>query len=232
MISIVPNPHFSQTELRDVAQREYKTLFPARTGKPPSSYTSDLEARLRGLDWKVQDEIWELLGDRTGSTSTGRKRREWRVVVLVEVEGGEVVDENHAEEGEEEGRGWGGMITGPRDVMQTGGWKGAVKRLGARGRKLDGGGRRRRSNGGKRAPVTEYRLILRGREVKSCEDREEQGWRWYNRYSRPWREVDEKEEEEEEGKKLKKSTRRWSSVRRSDSGRAVDGGLGDKYVDF
>ena len=132
------------------------------------------------------------------------------------------------------------MITGPRDVMQTGGWKGALKRLGMSGRRLGCGGcvkdfRSRRGKGGKRAPLTEYRLILRGREVRSCDSghREEEGWRWYNRYSRPWREVDEKEEEEER-KKLKKSTKRWSSVtRRSDSiGRSTDGGLVEKYVDF
>ncbi|KAK4466961.1 hypothetical protein QBC42DRAFT_319254 [Cladorrhinum samala] len=251
VVSIVPNPHFSQAELRDVAQRERGTLFPARTGRPPSSYACDLEARLRGLDWKVQDEIWELLGDRTGSTSTGRKRREWRVAVLIEVEGGDVVDGfNHQvmewasggeeEDEEEQGPGWGEMITGPRDVMQTGGWKGALKRLGMSGRRLGCGGcvkdfRSRRGKGGKRAPLTEYRLILRGREVRSCDSghREEEGWRWYNRYSRPWREVDEKEEEEER-KKLKKSTKRWSSVtRRSDSiGRSTDGGLVEKYVDF
>lgn len=55
-------------------------------------YAADLEARLRTLDWKVQDEIYELLGDRVQSSSNAFRRREWRVVVLTEVPGGELTD--------------------------------------------------------------------------------------------------------------------------------------------
>ncbi len=58
-------------------------------------------------------------------------------------------------------------------------------------------------------PITEYRLILRGTETKI----NEQGWGYYNRYSRPWGMADDKEMAER---------RRWSSLT----------SRSDKYVDF
>ncbi|KAK3985273.1 hypothetical protein QBC44DRAFT_162073 [Cladorrhinum sp. PSN332] len=230
VLSVVPNPHFSQQELYDVVQREYRTLFTARTGRPPSEYSADLERRLRGLEWKVQDEIMDLLNDRVGSSSSAYRRREWRAVVLVEVEGGDVVGE--IREG-------GGQWEGPRDPEGRGGvgkwWKVLIKNNLNCGRIT----RRRIGGGGKvkKAPVTEYRLILRGKEVAGGTSGCEEGWRWYNRYSRPWRDVDEEEEKRRLGGQGQEQgvKRRWSGITRSSSASGFGGGIpgmGEKYVDF
>lgn len=171
-------------------------------------YAADLESRLRKLDWKVQDEIYELLSDRVQSSSNAHRRREWRVVALSCVPGGEMTD---APTG-----------FGPSPALSAGGKlrKGGAGRLWRRvGRKEEGEGemmtrvrRGRCGKMGRRAPempVTEYRLVLRGTETKA----NDQGWGYYNRYSRPWRDADEKEVGER---------RRWSSMT----------GRSDKYVDF
>ncbi|KAK4161688.1 hypothetical protein QBC43DRAFT_302672 [Cladorrhinum sp. PSN259] len=261
VLSVVPNPHFSQDELRHVVQREYKTLFTLRTGRPPSEYTRDLEMRLRAAEWKVQDEIYDLLNDRCGASSTCYKRREWRVVMLVSVEGGEMVDHSLGEDGKER---W----EGPREdvgvELETGGsglncssWRWVVDMFGCGmpvGMEKDEGRRRRLNKvskitkagkageiqkgsglGGKkrRAPITEYRLVIRGKEVSECQ--EEGGWRWYNRYSRPWREVDDHHRQDQEEKK-EGVKRRWSGIRRSISSSgagSVRVMMGEKsYVDF
>ncbi|KAL2174119.1 uncharacterized protein P884DRAFT_250305 [Thermothelomyces heterothallicus CBS 202.75] len=156
-------------------------------------YAADLEKRIRRLDWKVQDEIYELLSDRVQSSSNAFRRRDWRVVVLTEVPGGELTDQptGFRAFGEREG---------------GGGWRRWRRR------------RRRESRGSTRRtppppphdmPVTEYRLILRGTETKA----NDQGWGYYNRYSRPWRDADEKE---------LGHRRRWSTMT----------GKNEKYVDF
>lgn len=142
-------------------------------------YAADLEARIRRLDWKVQDEIYELLGDRMQSSSNAFRRRDWRVVVLSEVPGGELTDQP---------TGFGAF-----DEREKG-WK--------RGGGMGDG---RPHN----LPVTEYRLILRGTETRA----NDQGWGHYNRYSRPWRDADEKELGQR---------RRWSTLT----------GKNEKYVDF
>ncbi|KAK4237024.1 hypothetical protein C8A03DRAFT_35063 [Achaetomium macrosporum] len=152
-------------------------------------YATDLERRLRSLDWKVQDEIYELLSDRVQSSSNAFRRREWRVVVLTEVPGGELTD------------------------APTGLGEAAPAAVGKR-RRLFGIGIGMRSRIGRASsvpemPITEYRLILRGTETKT----NDQGWGYFNRYSRPWRTADEKEIGER---------RRWSTAT----------GRSDKYVDF
>ncbi|KAK4140998.1 uncharacterized protein C8A04DRAFT_14433 [Dichotomopilus funicola] len=130
-------------------------------------YASDLEARLRTLDWKVQDEIYELLGDRVQSSSNAFRRREWRVVVLTEVPGGELTDAP---------TGFGTAAVA--DCFCNGAGAGAGG---------SGGGNGGRAGNG--MPVTEYRLILRGTETKV----NDAGWGYYNRYSRPWKAADERE---------------------------------------
>ncbi|KAH6623057.1 hypothetical protein F5144DRAFT_351316 [Chaetomium tenue] len=127
-------------------------------------YAADLEKRVRALDWRVQDEIYELLSDRVQSSSNAFRRRDWRVVALTEVPGGELTD----------------APTGFRAFGETKrGWFGfgKTKRLSVKAKRWPD------------MPVTEYRLILRGAETKT----NDQGWGHYNRYSRPWRAADEKE---------------------------------------
>jgi hypothetical protein len=127
-------------------------------------YAADLERRVRALDWRVQDEIYELLSDRVQSSSNAFRRREWRVVALTEVPGGELTDAPTGFGGfAETKRGWFGF--------------GKTKRLSVKAKRWPD------------MPVTEYRLILRGNETKT----NDQGWGHYNRYSRPWRAADEKE---------------------------------------
>ncbi|KAK3305887.1 uncharacterized protein B0T15DRAFT_556404, partial [Chaetomium strumarium] len=158
-------------------------------------YATDLERRLRSLDWKVQDEIYELLSDRVQSSSNAFRRREWRVVVLTEVPGGELTD---APTGLEEAPGAATSMVGKRR-----GWFG----IGV-GTWL-GGRTRPRGSTVPDMPITEYRLILRGTETKT----NDQGWGYFNRYSRPWRTADEKEIGEK---------RRWSTATLKS----------EKYVDF
>lgn len=121
-----------------------------------SVYATDLEARLRGLDWKVQDEIYELLSDRVQSSSTAFRRREWRVVVMSEVPGGEMTDAP---------TGHGQVCGGKLRKWKTG-------KMGRRG-----------PRGVPDMPITEYRLILRGTETKKneqgwgCYNRYSRPWR-------------------------------------------------------
>ncbi|KAK4131253.1 hypothetical protein BT67DRAFT_436401 [Trichocladium antarcticum] len=98
--SVVPNTHLSQAELAAAIQTHAASHRNA-TRPPPteaagggdsSAYARGLEARLRALEWPVQDEVHELLGDREQSSSTAFRRREWRVVALSEVPGGELTD--------------------------------------------------------------------------------------------------------------------------------------------
>lgn len=128
-------------------------------------YAADVERRVRALDWRVQDEIYELLSDRVQSSSNAFRRRDWRVVALTEVPGGELTDAPTGFRAFEETakRGWFGF--------------GKAKRLSVKAKRWPD------------MPVTEYRLILRGNETKT----NDQGWGHYNRYSRPWRAADEKE---------------------------------------
>lgn len=127
-------------------------------------YAADLERRVRALDWRVQDEIYELLSDRVQSSSNAFRRRDWRVVALTEVPGGELTDAptGFRAFGEVK-RGWFGF--------------GKTRRLSVKAKRWPD------------MPVTEYRLILRGAETKT----NDQGWGHYNRYSRPWRAADEKD---------------------------------------
>lgn len=162
---MIPNPHFSQDELSSTLVTD-KSLFTARTGRPPSLHSSDLELRLRSLDFKVQDEIYDLLNDRVQSSSNSFRRREWRVVVLAEVEGGEMTDAPSALRDE--------VVAKRRRLLGDG----------VIGKRL-----RKTKQQRPRMPLTEYRLILRGTEAKT----NNAGWGDYNRYSRPWRAADEKE---------------------------------------
>ncbi|KAL1842959.1 hypothetical protein VTJ49DRAFT_3600 [Mycothermus thermophilus] len=244
ILSVMPNPHFSQAELAatvamhqasvvaHVARlRGRNTSFtkkrrrllckapvtdPTKQQQQPQNhqqrsfvggsavaipadsdwavYAADLEARLRALDWAVQDEIYELLSDRVQSSSTAFRRREWRVVAMSQIPGGELTD---VPTGFETVNGGGDDKAGERRRKWLASWRWrerVVEKLVC---------------GPAEMPVTEYRLILRGSETRVSG----QGWAHYNRYSRPWRAADEKEMAD---------WRRCSSM----SGRR------DKYVDF
>ncbi|KAK3904454.1 hypothetical protein C8A05DRAFT_31781 [Staphylotrichum tortipilum] len=218
VLSVVPNTHFSQAELAATVRAHEAACLAAAVAagskrgvvgrgclrKPPlvgtgtgegegaaGVYAAEVERRVRELDWKVQDELYELVSDRVQSSSSAFRRREWSVVVLVAVPGGELTDApTGLKSVEVKGRGKGG--------------KGWVRRWLA-------GVRARRNAAAARAkmPITEYRLILRGTETKV----NDQGWGYYNRYSRPWGMADDKEMGER---------RRWSSLT----------SRSDKYVDF
>jgi len=159
-----------------------------------SAADQDLERRLRRLDWAVQDEIYDLLSDRVQSSSNAFRRRDWKVVVLVEVPGGELTCEGSAtvkksptkrkwflrnEDGSR--RRWVTKLL-PFHCL-------ASRERGERKNK-------------KKLPITEYRLILCGTETKASDE----GWGQYNRYSRPWSDIDEKE--------LGEKLLRWRSGRR------------------
>lgn len=133
-------------------------------------HAAELETRIRGLDWKVQDEIYELLSDRVQSSSNAFRRREWRVVVMAAIPGGELTDSPTGFTAAAVGR------VGKRRWFGRGSW---------RWKEIAGA----RTNWDPKMPVTEYRLILRGTETKA----NDHGWGYYNRYSRPWRMADEKE---------------------------------------
>lgn len=247
VVSVVPNPHFSQAELAaTVAQHQQALAAPTTTttttttttsskdgGSSRSSkdaalapaalahYAADLERRLRSLDWAVQDEVYELLGDRAQSSSSAFRRREWRVAVLAAVPGGEVTDALLVPAGGCGGTSGSSSRTGSRSPALGFGFSGIRRRVGAAWRRAKDRrwrsraaaaavGRRFRAE--PRLPITEYRLILRGTETKV----NEQGWGSYNRYSRPWKAADEKEAGEGEDK------RKWSGM----------SWASEKYVDF
>ncbi|KAG7284945.1 hypothetical protein NEMBOFW57_009560 [Staphylotrichum longicolle] len=206
VLSVVPNTHFSQAELAATVALHEAAVVSAvvdagrwdgvkkkkRGLNLGAVYAADVEGRIRALDWKVQDEVYELLSDRVQSSSNAFRRREWRVVVLAAIPGGELTDapRGPVSSAKETGkRRWFGLANGGRWL-----WR----RVTAAKRKGDA-----------EMPVTEYRLILRGTETKTSE----QGWGYYNRYSRPWGVADDKEIGEK---------RRWSSLT----------GRSEKYVDF
>lgn len=158
---------------------EYAIMNPAHA---EVEYTLDLERRLRRLDWVVQDEIYDLIHDRIQSSSDAFRRRDWKLVVLNQVPGGEITE---AATVQEEQASTGGEL-GKRPISRG--------RLGLRGIvSLAFIKQRWRTRKSKTVemPITEYRLILRGTETKV----NEKGWRYHNRYSRPWgaSDADEKE---------------------------------------
>ncbi|ROW07074.1 hypothetical protein VPNG_06639 [Cytospora leucostoma] len=149
-VSIIePKTHYSQKELASVVSAAHEQ-HPSRT---TWSYDEDVEDRLRRLDRPVQEELYRLLRDRTENASNQFRRREYRIVVMTEVHGGDMTD----------------ACSRPR----------GQKRLFHCLRK------------GKKpmAPHVEYRVILRGSEVK----RNDAGWGVYDRYAKPWKLADEAE---------------------------------------
>lgn len=87
---IEPKTQFDQKELAEVVgcvrDQHKPRLF--RSG----TYDKDIENRLRNLDWTVQDELYNLIRDRTENASNAFRRREYKLVVLLEVPGGEMTD--------------------------------------------------------------------------------------------------------------------------------------------
>ncbi|KAK3937354.1 hypothetical protein QBC46DRAFT_392856 [Diplogelasinospora grovesii] len=185
ILSVVPNVHFSQEELasvcaRDQAQFAADTTTTRKTSNPALLCCEDLERRLRRLDWTVQDEIYDLLNDRVQSSSNAFRRREWKVVVLMQAPGGEMTDAPVIKQTQKKTRTCGRRFL-LRKMLSLGKQKQAAT-----------------------PPITEYHLILRGTEVKT----NEKGWGYFNRYSRPWRDVDEKELNGADT--YTSRTRRWS----------------------
>jgi len=152
ILAVVPNVHFSQDEIAAECAGD-KAQYVAR-GKPSSGYAADLERRLRKLDWAVQDEIYDLINDRIQSSSNAFRRRDWKLVMLTKIPGGEMTD-------------------APTQHRS----RSVLRKLPFCKPRLP------------KMPITEYRLVLRGTETKANNN----GWASHNRYSRPWRDVDEKE---------------------------------------
>ncbi|KAM7190860.1 hypothetical protein V8F20_009544 [Naviculisporaceae sp. PSN 640] len=97
ILAVVPNCHFSQEEMESVCAAARNEYSPPRSREESqvsgdTEYTADLERRLRKLDWVVQDEIYDLINDRIQSSSNSFRRREWKLVVLNEVPGGEITE--------------------------------------------------------------------------------------------------------------------------------------------
>lgn len=109
----------------------------------------------------MQDELCDLIRDRTQNTSNSFWRREYKLVVLVGVPGSEMTDA--------------GSVLRTKIWSEWLGWPGSL--LGCVGR-----GRDRMASS-----HVEYRVILRGTEVKS----NDAGWGLYSRYSQPWKQADE-----------------------------------------
>ncbi|KAK7712841.1 hypothetical protein SLS63_012269 [Diaporthe eres] len=151
VMSIEPKTQFGQKELAEVVNLVRDQHKPKLFG--PRNYNRDVENRLRSLDWTVQDELYKLIRDRSENTSNAFRRREYKLVVLLPVPGGEMTD---AGTGKQCNKMWCRMK-----------------------RKL------RRSE----APNVEYRVILRGHEVRSSDA----GWGAYDRYAQPWKLADEAE---------------------------------------
>ncbi|KAK0630396.1 hypothetical protein B0T17DRAFT_616056 [Bombardia bombarda] len=254
IVAVVPNAHFSQAELASVCAKDRATFAASHPPPPPppppppksnnnttkqssrnstseTSYNTSLEHRLRKLDWAVQDEIYDLLNDRIQSSSNAFRRREWRVVMLAEVPGGEMTDAfgttsiAQQEEGQEEQqqqqqqqqqkkKGRGKRTAAASRLL----WKMATSALASTGRRIREG----RGNKKVMMPITEYRLVLRGAETKANEE----GWASHNRYSRPWRDVDEKEIERLREKSSSSSSSSKMLLRRRETV------VSDKFVNF
>lgn len=122
-------------------------------------YHGDLERRLRRLDGGVQEELYNLIRDRTENASNSFRRREYKLVVLVGIPGGEMTD------------------AGTESSSLSSSW--LSWGLGC--------GTARRSRDRKASSHVEYRVILRGSEVKA----NDAGWGVYSRYSQPWKLSDE-----------------------------------------
>lgn len=105
VMSIEPKTQFDQKELAEVVccvrDAHKPKLF------RPGSYDKDVETRLRNLDWSVQDELYKLIRDRTENSSNAFRRREYKLVVLLEVPGGEMTD---AGTGPQYNKGWSRMM--------------------------------------------------------------------------------------------------------------------------
>lgn len=160
-----PQTQFDQGELAaavDRAKEQYEPLtFVSR------DYDGDLERRLRRLDSTVQDELYNLIRDRTEYASNSFRRREYKLAVLVGVPGGEMTDAG-TESSSSQAAGLSWLTWG----------------LGCGLKRRNSSLRDRRA-----ASHVEYRVILRGQEVKT----NDAGWGAYSRYAQPWKLADEAE---------------------------------------
>lgn len=90
VVSAAAQPHFGQQELADAVARAREQYEPLTLVS--RDYDGNLERRLQRLDWAVQDELYGLVWDRTEKTSTCFRRREYKLVVLARVPGGDMTD--------------------------------------------------------------------------------------------------------------------------------------------
>lgn len=90
-MAIEPKTHFDQKELARVVSRIREQHKPW-TFSWSGSYDDEVESRLRKLALPVQNELYRLLQDRTRNSSNAFRRREYKLVVLVEVPGGDMTD--------------------------------------------------------------------------------------------------------------------------------------------
>lgn len=159
VVSAAPQTHFDQEELTTVVDRARNQYQPLTYAS--RDYDEHLERRLRRLDWVVQDELCGLIRDRTENASNSFRRREYKLVVLVGVPGGEMTDA--------------GSVSRTKTWSEWLSWPGSLLGCG------------RRSRDHKTSSHVEYRVILRGTEVK----RNDTGWGLYSRYAQPWKRADE-----------------------------------------
>lgn len=140
IVAVAPRPHFEQEDLAQVAacarsQHGGGGGYWAKPSWAGGKYEDELECRLRRLDGAVQGELHALLRDRSESTSNSFRRREYKLVMLLEVHGGEMT-------GAAGGSGRRGGKNRLWNVLRNKGTAAAA-----------------------RTPHVEYRVILRGSET-------------------------------------------------------------------
>lgn len=88
IVAVTPKTHFEQEDLAELAAcaRSEHRDWALKAG----GYDDELERRLRQLDWTVQGELYSLLHDRSESTSNSFRHREYKLVMLLEVPGGDM----------------------------------------------------------------------------------------------------------------------------------------------
>lgn len=172
----MPQTYFEQEDLAAVVDRaksRYEPLtFVSR------DYDGDLERRLRKLDWKVQDELYALIKDRTDHASNSFRRREYKLAVLLEVPGGEMTDagSSYSQSPLPGAKTWMESLSSSSPSASLSPW-------------LNWGSGMRRRRDRKASSHVEYRVVLRGCEVKI----NDAGWGVYDRYAQPWKLADEAE---------------------------------------
>lgn len=186
VVAAVPQTHFAQTELAAVVDDARSRYEPLTLVSP--DYDGHLERRLRRLDGTVQDELYALIRDRTSHASNAFRRREYKLVVLLGVPGCEMTDAGYVSRAKRWTELSGLESESAKSAAAAAPPSGSLSSWLSWGLGWGCGGMRR-SRDRKASSHVEYRVILRGSEVKT----NDAGWSVYDRYTQPWKLADETE---------------------------------------